>query len=67
MSRVGITPAIDSYDAWQNMFMNNLDADDSLFNEYHALLVRLGKDMCRKTSPSCPSCCLEKECSYARA
>lgn len=64
LSRVGITPAVDSYDAWQSIFMNNLDADGSLFNEYHALLVRLGKDMCRKTSPACPSCCLKQACSY---
>jgi endonuclease-3 related protein len=28
-----------------------------LFNEYHALLVRHGKESCRK-QPRCQSCCL---------
>jgi endonuclease-3 related protein len=27
-----------------------------LYNEYHALLVRLGKDYCRKTKPKCEAC-----------
>jgi endonuclease-3 related protein len=32
-----------------------LTADVQLFNEYHALLVRLGKDFCRP-KPWCPDC-----------
>jgi endonuclease III related protein len=57
IGRVGIAPDIDSYDAYQSLFMNNLPADTSLFNEYHALLVRLGKEVCRKV-PACRECCL---------
>ncbi len=37
--------------------MRNLPHDPKLFNEYHALLVQLGKEVCRK-QPLCPQCCL---------
>lgn len=37
-------------------FESNLPADAALYNEYHALLVRLGKDYCRKTGPKCDAC-----------
>ncbi|MBN1870184.1 MAG: endonuclease III domain-containing protein [Candidatus Omnitrophica bacterium] len=43
------------YHAVQDMFMRSLDHDVSLFNEYHALIVRLGKDFC-KSNPLCPQC-----------
>jgi endonuclease III related protein len=53
--RLGLAPAPDSYAAFQAMFMENLPADPRLFNEYHALLVRLGKEACRQ-SPRCTAC-----------
>ncbi len=50
-----------SYSAYQKFFMANLPPDTALFNEYHALLVRLGKEQCRK-KPVCVGCCLRGEC-----
>ena len=63
--RIGIAPQKDSYDAFQRLFTSNLEQDAQLFNEYHALLVKLGKDVCRK-KPLCPVCCLKEMCSYGR-
>jgi endonuclease III related protein len=57
ISRLGLSPEVDSYAAYQSLFMSNLPTDAALFNEYHALLVRLGKDFCRKR-PLCEGCCL---------
>jgi endonuclease-3 related protein len=57
MGRVGIKPYKDNYIDWQRLFMENLPADVRLFNEYHALLVKLGKEVCR-TQPLCGQCCL---------
>jgi endonuclease III related protein len=57
MSRLGLAPHGNSYAAWQALFTANLPADAVLFNEYHALLVRLAKEVCR-TSPLCRPCCL---------
>ncbi len=33
-----------------------LPEDAALFNEYHALIVRTGKEFCKKSKPAC-SCC----------
>jgi len=40
----------------QSLFMKNLKNSVRLFNEYHALLVRLGKEFCLKTRPRCAMC-----------
>lgn len=44
-----------TYHELQGLFMNNLPQDASLYNEYHALLVAVGKAYCR-TVPRCESC-----------
>ncbi|WLE97072.1 MAG: endonuclease III domain-containing protein [Candidatus Electrothrix communis] len=40
----------------QEMFMDNLNEDAALFNEYHALLVEVGKQFCKKSKPQCGGC-----------
>jgi endonuclease-3 related protein len=64
INRIGLAPASKSYAAYQSLFMAHLPADATLFNEYHALLVRLGKDVCRKR-PLCQQCCLRNICSFS--
>lgn len=44
-----------SYYDLQSLFMDNLPPDPSLFNEFHALLVKTGKEYCKKT-PDCVHC-----------
>jgi len=67
IGRIGLAPTGNSYNAYQALFMDNLPIDTKLFNEYHALLVRLGKDVCRN-HPLCQHCCLNKLCQfYSRA
>ena len=60
--RLGLASDKDSYTAYQEMFEANLPRDVDLFNEYHALLVRLGKDICRK-EPLCRACPLREVCA----
>ena len=55
------------YHAWRAMFMGALPPDAGLFNEYHALIVRLGKDVCRKREPLCVSCPLLEVCPTGQA
>lgn len=43
------------YESMQAEFAENLPSDSRLFNEYHALIVRLAKEFCR-TSPRCEAC-----------
>jgi endonuclease-3 related protein len=61
LSRLGLSPPEDDYESLQRLFMENLPRDVGLFNEYHALLVRHGKDVCKKT-PRCDQCCLTDIC-----
>ena len=49
-----IEPDID-YEQLQYLFESNLEPDAALFNEYHALLVRVGKNFC-KPKPKCADC-----------
>ncbi|MDU9050553.1 MAG: endonuclease III domain-containing protein [Candidatus Electrothrix sp. Rat3] len=40
----------------QEMFMDSLEENTALFNEYHALLVQVGKHFCKKSKPQCGGC-----------
>ena len=48
------------YDETQALFMAHLPHDAAVFNEYHALLVMVGKDYCR-TVPRCETCPLRPD------
>ena len=63
LSRLGFAPPNQTYSAYQQLFTQNLPPDEALFNEYHALLVRHGKDVCRKV-PRCDDCCLKPLCRH---
>lgn len=64
--RLGVVPQKDSYSQWRELFMKALEPDVSKFSEYHALLVRHGKETCSKRSPACASCCLRDMCLVGR-
>jgi len=63
INRIGLAPVGDSYTAYQALFMENLPTDAGLFNEYHALLVCLAKNVCRHR-PFCHQCCLNNICHF---
>lgn len=51
------------YDEWQQFFHSSLRKDTQLFSEYHALLVNLAKEFCRK-KPECGKCPLNLQCRF---
>ncbi|HEX7474565.1 MAG TPA: endonuclease [Dehalococcoidales bacterium] len=55
-----IEPNKKKYSDYQRLFMDNLPADTKVFNEYHALMVAVGKNHCRKNKPRCEECCLKE-------
>ena len=59
LSRHGWCDKKDSYDHIAQLFTENLPEDVQLFNEYHALIVRLGKAHCN-TKPKCEGCPLKR-------
>ncbi|HUT13442.1 MAG TPA: endonuclease III domain-containing protein [Thermoguttaceae bacterium] len=48
------------YHMIQDHFHGCLSEDVRLYNEFHALLVRLGKHYCRKRNPKCDGCPLSE-------
>ncbi len=61
LRRLGLARGNESYSEIQSWFHQNLPRSSRLYNEYHALLVRLAKTHCR-TNPICPNCPLERIC-----
>ena len=61
MNRIGYKEV--AYEELQKLFMKNLKNSERLFNEYHALLVELGKNICKKI-PLCEKCPINNHCDY---
>jgi endonuclease-3 related protein len=61
-SRYGLIDGDESYDLLRHSIENSLEKDVVLYNEYHALIVQHGKDIC-KVKPRCSECCLKKRCA----
>jgi endonuclease-3 related protein len=55
LGRHGLGLGLD-YHRLRALFMASLPAESALYNEFHALLVRLGKDYCKKSRPRCEGC-----------
>ena len=55
------------YHQIQDYMQGELPQDVPMYNEFHALLVRLGKDFCRKTNPKCVECPLARVAAARRA
>lgn len=50
----------DDYYRLKEFFEDHLEPDVALFNEYHALIVMVGKNFCKTKNPQCDKCPLEK-------
>lgn len=64
-TRIGLIPKEHTYHQLQLFFVERLENDRQLFNEYHALIVRHAKGYCR-TKPLCHGCpLLDLPCRFA--
>jgi endonuclease-3 related protein len=59
LNRHGLSDEQVTYYDLQGLFMDSLPEDPELFNEFHALMVRVGKEYCRRR-PLCNLCPLEE-------
>ena len=64
--RIGIIKEELSYDEVQKTFVVNFKKDIQSYNEYHALIVALGKNICKK-KPLCHNCPLKNICKLGLA
>lgn len=60
-ARLGIVDGSEGYEELRRLFEQTLGPDVAVFNEYHGLIVRHGKEICR-TRPRCGACCLASVC-----
>ncbi len=58
-SRHNLLDEESDYVAIQGRFVAAIECDVDLYNEYHALIVRVAKEFCRKGVPLCAGCPLE--------
>jgi endonuclease-3 related protein len=56
LSRHGLVGDRAAYDEMQSFFQRHLPANAQLFNEYHALIVNIGKRWCRASRALCTDC-----------
>ncbi len=56
LSRHLLIPENSTYEEIKAFFEDNLPSNVQLYNEYHALLVRVGKDYCKPRNPRCQDC-----------
>lgn len=59
--RLGLVPGEVGYEGMRAWFETALGPRVPMFNEYHALIVRHAKQVC-KTRPRCEACCLAEFC-----
>ncbi len=64
LGRHGLLAPDASYDEAQEAIHGSLDRDAGVYNEFHALLVEVGKRYCRRQEARCGGCPLE---SFLRA
>ena len=60
-TRLGLLRGDEDYDEIRARFERALPRDAALYNDYHAQIVRLGKDVCRPV-PRCEICPLRRLC-----
>ena len=56
LERHGLAQPRRRYDEIRSYFEAHLPCDAALFNEYHALIVRVGKNWCLAKAPRCGEC-----------
>jgi len=58
-SRHGLAADHEPYERWREIFMDALPPSRALYNDFHAQIVRTGKEFCRKI-PCCAGCPLRR-------
>lgn len=58
-SRHGLAKDHEAYERWREIFTQALPENRDLYNDFHAQIVRVGKEHCRKV-PRCDGCPLRR-------
>lgn len=66
-SRIGLVQGDEAYRTLAAAFEAGLPGDPGIYNTYHALIVRLGNQLCRPRTPLCTDCPLVADCDHGVA
>lgn len=61
-ARLGLIPGDWTYRNCQRFFMERLPAELDLYQDYHAQIVKLGSEICKKRRPRCVECPISGWC-----
>jgi len=56
LERHNVIGPMQTYEEIRELFERSIPRDASLYNEFHALIVRAGKEYCRPRNPRCSEC-----------
>jgi len=56
LERHNVIGPMQTYEEIRELFERSIPRDASLYNEFHALIVRTGKEYCRPRNPRCSEC-----------
>ncbi len=64
--RLDLAPGERRYDVYRDFFLAKLGPDVERLNEWHALIVRHGQNVCRRSNARCEECSLLRRCPFGR-
>lgn len=65
--RLDLAPGERKYDVYRRFLLDRIGPDVWRLNEWHALIVRHGQQICRRSDPRCDECALLRRCPFGRA
>ena len=65
--RLDLAPGERRYEQYRRFFLDRVGPDVWRLNEWHALIVRHGQQVCRRSAPRCDECALLRRCPFGRA
>ncbi len=65
--RLDLAPQERNYERYRHHFLRQIGPDVQRLNEWHALIVRHGQQVCRRTTPHCAECVLLRRCPFGLA
>jgi endonuclease III related protein len=65
LERHGVSGPRQTYEEIRELFERSLPSNAPLYNEFHALIVRTGKEYCRPRNPRCSECPLHSFLPHA--
>ena len=64
--RLDLAPGERRYDVYREFFLAKIGPNVERLNEWHALIVRHGQRVCRRSSPFCEQCVLLRRCPFGK-